>query len=114
MSNEKMETKKSDEFLSTLEAAQKEDADAQFALGDMYKHSIGIAQDYELAFKYYQLAAEQGNIDAQVELSVMYYDGQGVEPDREKSYELHAVALKNLQDGYKEYLLGAEQGEAKA
>ena len=49
MSNEKMETKKSDKFLSTLEAAQKGDADAQFALGVMYKHGIGVAQDYEQA-----------------------------------------------------------------
>ena len=38
MSNEKMETKKSDKFLSTLKAAQKGDADAQFNLGVIQRH----------------------------------------------------------------------------
>ena len=36
-----METKKSDKFLSTLEAAQKGDADAQFALGGMCEDGDG-------------------------------------------------------------------------
>ena len=67
-----METKKSDKFLSTLEAAQKGDADAQFNLGFMYENVEETEQNYAEAYKYYRLAAEQGNIGAQVNLGLFY------------------------------------------
>ena len=83
-----METKKSDKFLSTLEAAQKGDADAQFALGVMYKHGIGVAQDYPEAFKYYKQAADQGNIDAQFALGDMYKHSIGIAQDYEQALNI--------------------------
>ena len=70
-----METKKSDKFLSTLEAAQKGDADAQFALGAMYENGEGTEQNYTEAYKYYKLAAEQGHSGAQHNLELMQENG---------------------------------------
>lgn len=58
MSNEKMDTKNSDKLLSTLEVAQKGDADAQFALGVMYEDGKRTEQNYVAAYKYYKLAAD--------------------------------------------------------
>ncbi|WP_370580374.1 hypothetical protein ABX022_16665 [Snodgrassella alvi] len=53
-----MDTKNSDKLLSTLEVAQKGDADAQFALGVMYEDGKRTEQNYVAAYKYYKLAAD--------------------------------------------------------
>ena len=66
-----METKKSDKFLSTLEAARKGNADAQFALGVMYEDGEGTEQNYAEAYEYFNLAAEQGHSGAQHNLELM-------------------------------------------
>jgi TPR repeat protein len=58
------------------------DAEAQFSLG--LKYATGVedeGQDYELAARYYRLAAEQNHPLAQFNLAMMYLEGQGLEPD---------------------------------
>ena len=46
-------------------AAEQGNAKAQYAIGYMYRFGKGVPQDYEYAFKWYQMAAEQGLPDAQ-------------------------------------------------
>ena len=53
-------------------------AEAQFALGEMYRVGQGVPQNYQTAAKWYRLAAEQGDAQAQYNLGLMYYKGQGV------------------------------------
>ena len=45
----------------------------------MYEKGQGVAQSYDQAVYWYQLAAEQGDVDAQKNLAVMYKKGLGVE-----------------------------------
>ena len=48
----------------------------------MYHKGKGVLQDYNIATKWYQLAAEQGNAQAQFYLGVMYHRGAGVLQDK--------------------------------
>ena len=61
--------------------AEQGNAKAQFRLGVMYEHSLGVPQDYKTAVKWSRLAAEQGNAIAQYFLGHSYADGQGVLQD---------------------------------
>ncbi|MBT5631521.1 MAG: sel1 repeat family protein [Nitrospina sp.] len=47
-----------------------------------------VAQDFEEAIKWYQLAADQDNPDAQFNLGLMYLKGQGVPEDHETGIDL--------------------------
>jgi TPR repeat protein len=44
----------------------------------MYATGQGVAKNYAMAVKYYQLAADQGDTAAQFMLGLMYATGQGV------------------------------------
>ena len=83
-----------------LPLAEQGDAEAQYNLGVMYEHSLGVPQDYKEAFKWYRLAAEQGDADAQNNLGVMYNEGQGVPQD--------------YKEAVKWWRLSAEQGDEQA
>ena len=54
------------------------DADAQFNLGWMYFHGLGVPKDYKEAVKWYTKSAKQGYAPAQNNLANMYDKGQGV------------------------------------
>ena len=45
---------------------------AQFCLGFMYRHGLGVMSDIEKAVTWYTKAAEQGFVPAQNDLGVMY------------------------------------------
>jgi predicted aspartyl protease len=80
-------------------AAQKGDADAQEALGDIfYSGGAGVNQDYKEAAKCYLLAAK--NPQAELRLGYMNYNGQGVTQD--------------YKEALKWYRLAADQGNAEA
>ena len=89
------------------EAANKNDAAAQYELGKRYYTGRtgagrygGHKQDYNKAFKWWLLAAKQGNADAQYGLGECYYFGNGI--------------YKDLSEAVKWWLLAAEQGDAYA
>ena len=87
-------------FQFTQNQAEKGDANAQLALGDMYYFGDVVTENLPLALKWYQLAAEQGQVDAQYYLGMMHENGDGV-----------AV---NTQFARKWYQLAAKQGHAEA
>lgn len=62
-------------------AAQSGDARAQFVLGVMYIHSIGVPRDVDTGAKWLREAAERNHIEAQIELARMYETGTGVPQD---------------------------------
>lgn len=69
-------------FLSAVEQGY---ANAQLALGDMYKFGRGVKQDFEHALACCRRAAEQGHLDAQYRLGCTYdrhiyyrYSGDGL------------------------------------
>ena len=44
----------------------------------MYRDGRGVDEDFEEAFIWFSIAAEQGNSDAQCNLALMYIEGNGL------------------------------------
>ena len=62
-------------------------------------------QDYERAFTFYTIAAEQGNPISQYNLGIMYKDGRGVDKNKEKAiFWLEKAAKKGVIEA--QYLTG--------
>lgn len=73
-----------------VKVAKLEDAlssEAMYNLGEQYRYGHGVAQDFQRAFLWYELAAEAGNADAMVGLGDMYDSGYGVPQDYFKARE---------------------------
>ncbi len=47
----------------------------------MWYNGVGVRQDYNEAFNWFEKAAEQGDVNAQFNLGIMYYKGYGVQCD---------------------------------
>ena len=75
-------------------------APAQFNLGVMHEHGLGVAQDYAEALRWYRPLAEAGHALARLRLGYMYEHGRSVPQD-------HVEAVRWIR-------LAAEQGEAQA
>ena len=76
----------SEASLQTLQTkAARGDADAQYALGELYANRLGVSQDYTKAREWYEQAAAQGSAMAQVNLGGLYHKGQGVPQDYGKA-----------------------------
>jgi len=50
------------------------------------------AQKYQLALKWYRLAAEQGHVEPQFLLGLCYQDGQEVERDYAEAVKWHKLS----------------------
>jgi uncharacterized protein len=61
--------------------ANQGDAKAQYNIGAMYDHGIGVAQNDKNAVTWYRRAAEQGNASAQFNLGNMYSGDRGLPRD---------------------------------
>jgi TPR repeat protein len=106
---------------SLLHKAKKENlAAAQSQLGSVYyAGALGVEQDYEQAFHWFERAAEQGFARAQFNLGLCYergeeeLSGMGQTRDREKALEWYAKAAKQglLQAEVNAGILHAEMGE---
>ena len=56
-------------------------------------------QNYELAFKYYMMAAEAGDPESQYYVALMYENGYGVEQDMEEAMKWYE---RSAEQGYEE------------
>ena len=68
-----------------LPLAEQGHRDAQYFLGYMHYHELGVPYDIAETVKWYRLAAEQGSADAQNSLGVLYQFGEGVEQSHEEA-----------------------------
>ncbi len=66
--------------------AEQDDQEAQNFLGIHYLLGLGVKQNYGLAKKWYEKAAQSGHPDAQRNLGVMYESGHGMARDFENAY----------------------------
>ncbi|UYV18508.1 SH3 domain-containing protein [Halomonas qaidamensis] len=57
-------------------AAERGNADSQFALGMMFERGQGVGASIDEAYKWYRLAADNGLADAQVRLAELYLLGR--------------------------------------
>ncbi len=88
--------------------ADRGDADAQFSLGLKYASSVGTAQDYDLAARWYLKAADQSHSLAQFNLGIMYIKGHGVPRDEATAMRWFHKAAQ-LGDAGAQFNLGMRQ-----
>ncbi|MCT7541895.1 tetratricopeptide repeat protein, partial [Aliarcobacter cryaerophilus] len=69
------------------ELSYKNNANAQYNLGNIYSNGYGVKQDYKKAIEWYEKAAAQGFAAAQYNLGFMYHNGKGVKQDYLKTKE---------------------------
>lgn len=81
------------------QAAEDENAEAQFRLGGMYFNGHGVDQDRDEAARWFRKAAVHGNREAQYILGVIYWDGRGVAKDHVSSYMWFNIASSNGDKG---------------
>ena len=82
------------------EAANANDADAQYIIAMLYYTGRGVHQSYPEAAKWLEKSALNGNVTAQSDLGEMYYRGKGIPRD-------YSQALKWFE-------MATEQNDAKA
>ncbi|HMD54765.1 MAG TPA: tetratricopeptide repeat protein, partial [Phycisphaerae bacterium] len=56
-------------------------------VGVIYQNGLGVGQDYQQAFTWYQKAADAGNVAAMNNLANLYANGLGVKQDSPKANE---------------------------
>jgi TPR repeat protein len=72
-------------------------ADAQFALGHLYRTGEGVAADPAVAAAWFARAAAQGHPHAMLNLALLIEQGQGVSRDLGLAYAYAARAGRQLQ-----------------
>jgi len=82
-----------------IPAAEGGDVRAQTNLGSIYYYGLGIATNFEKAFRWYHAAALQGSSDAQIGLAIMYIKGQHVQPNGAIAYMWLTLAMDRLPPG---------------
>ncbi len=65
-----------------LPLAKKNDADAMFNLGLLYKNGLGVKKSPRTAMKWFKQAASYGSADAAYNLGVMYLDREAGYPSK--------------------------------
>jgi TPR repeat protein len=58
----------------------------------MHFYGDGVEVNYQLAFRYYQIAADQGHADVRLQLGLSYKKGYGTEKDLAKAKEWYSKA----------------------
>ena len=94
-------------------AAEKGHADAQFLLGQRYRHSSSgdgrngaSKENYAEALKWYRDAAMQGHPSAQFSLGIMSMNGEGMEQDLLQAYMwFDLVASREADPKHRAYLI---------
>lgn len=77
-----------------LPAAQKGHKKAQYRMGRCYDKGHGVAENNELAFKWYSKSAAQGYAKAQYQVGRCYKKGKGVTKDKDKAFQYFSRAAK--------------------
>ncbi|MCW9013951.1 MAG: sel1 repeat family protein [Gammaproteobacteria bacterium] len=67
-------------------------ATAQFRLGYMYQHTIGVEQDSDRAYSWYLLALQNGYVQALSRIGYLYERGLGLSIDYRKAAEYYQQA----------------------
>ena len=87
-----------DDVTAVRTLAEQGDAQAQYALGTMYRDGRGVARDYAEALRWWRKAAELGIVDAQFALGNMYAGGGGIARDNILAYMWYDIATMQTGD----------------
>ncbi len=75
-----------------LPLAKDGDAEAQTYVGEIFERGLGVPPQYDLAARWYELAAHQGLARAQLNLGALYERGLGVPQDRSRAVDWYRRA----------------------
>jgi TPR repeat protein len=100
---ERKEFKKAFELFK--QAAEADDAYAQYSLAYLYANGEGIKKDHVQAAHWYTKAAEQGYAKAQRNLGFCYVEGEGVSQDYKKAVHWYSKAAQQGEVS-SQYILG--------
>ena len=103
----------SDNFNETFSLALEDSASAQYRIGYMYEHGIGVAKDMEQALFWYDIAYYNNDIDAETRLAMMLYKGENINDNSNPTLE-HFTYIGRIQQAYKMFQDAAEKGNACA
>jgi TPR repeat protein len=78
-----------------ISLAETGNAEAQFALGNLYAEGKVVPNDFTEAAKWFRKAADQGHAQAQYTLGVIYSGGHGVPVDFAEGYVWYCLAEKS-------------------
>lgn len=84
--------------------AQRGQAEAQYRLGDLFYHGLGVPQSYETAIDWWIKAADQAHAEARFALAAMYGGGLGVSRDDDKALSLYLLAAEQEHPGARRVL----------
>lgn len=94
-------------------AAEAGDVEAQYELGMMYEHGLGMPKDLQAAVFWYRTAGENGNGTAQYKLFGMYESGHGVTASADNAVQwLRKAAESGLPEAQFKLGLCLEQGRS--
>ncbi len=86
--------------------AEQGEAEAQYALGEMYSKGLGTEQDVMTATRWYEMAAEQGHLLAQLQAGRIYFL---ITEDLVRAHKWLNVISERKIDGAKKLQLKAAQ-----
>ena len=91
-------------------AADENNPEAQYNLGEMYYNGFHVSQNYTETIKWYKRAAEQNIPIAKYNLGNMYLNGEGVKPNIKKamSFLISAAELNNKDAQFKYKVRGKD------
>ena len=92
------------DFATVRQAAEQENAEAQYTLGVMYATGRGVVEDERQTVEWFRRAAEQGHDYAQCNLGIMYETGRGVAKDERKAVALYKQAAAQGDENAKKAL----------
>ena len=100
---------RADDAAAVRELAEGGDAEAQFALGTMYRYGQGVAQDYGEALRWWRKAADLGLIDAQFALGDIHAGGSGIARDRIRAYMWFDIAASQTGEDWLHAIAGSNR-----
>ncbi|HEY5914366.1 MAG TPA: PEGA domain-containing protein [Verrucomicrobiae bacterium] len=102
-------------FKETQARANKGDAAAQLALGNLYFAGTGVSRDLKKGAKWHRKAAEQGLAEAQHQLGLDYTGGDGVKMNKaEGARWFRRAAEQNLVEAQVDFGLCCVRGDGVA
>lgn len=81
-----------DEMAALISAAEAGNAEAQALLGGFYAEGIGVSQDDEKAFYWFEQSAGQDSALGQLGMGSLYHEGIGVAKDMIRARAWYALA----------------------
>ena len=91
--------------------ADQGDVKAQYRLGVMYFHGLGVEQEYAEALNWLRKAADQGDAEAQTGLGLLYNTGAR---ESSSAWMRERIGIRNAAEAVKWFRRAADQGNVTA